>query len=208
MLCGRSLASADDWWVDLESPESLDALSQRLLEDPQPLRLVINATGRLHGVSLSPEKRLQQVCADHLMESFAINAAGPLLLAKAIEPALRRDNLFHFASLSARVGSIGDNRTGGWYAYRGAKAAQNMYLRSLSVEWARRFHSPQSRCCIQEPLIQHSPNPFKILFPRTVCLVLRKQHPSCWMCCSSKHPSRAAVFLLGTVRRSPGEHGF
>ena len=70
---------------------------------------------------------------------FAINAAGPLLLAKAIEPALKRDRPFHFASLSARVGSIGDNKTGGWYAYRGAKAAQNMYLRSLSVEWARRF---------------------------------------------------------------------
>jgi NAD(P)-dependent dehydrogenase (short-subunit alcohol dehydrogenase family) len=143
MLCGRTLDSADDecgdWLVDLESSQSLAALSQRLLEDPQPLRLVINATGRLHGGSLTPEKRLQQVCAEHLMESFAINAAGPLLLAKSIEPALMRDRPFHFASLSARVGSIGDNRTGGWYAYRGAKAAQNMYLRSLSVEWARRF---------------------------------------------------------------------
>ena len=139
MLCGRTVSSANDWFVDLESPQSLEVLSQRLLEDPQPLRLVINATGRLHGGSLSPEKRLQQVCADQLMESFAINAAGPLLLAKAIEPALNRDRPFHFASLSARVGSIGDNRTGGWYAYRGAKAAQNMYLRSLSVEWARRF---------------------------------------------------------------------
>ena len=143
ILCGRSMGSASeqggDWLVDLESSQSLEALSQRLLEDPQPLRLVINATGRLHGGSLTPEKRLQQVCADHLMESFAINAAGPLLLAKAIEPALKRDHPFHFASLSARVWSIGDNRSGGWYAYRGAKAAQNMYLRSLSVEWARRF---------------------------------------------------------------------
>ena len=140
MLCGRTLGSGEsDWLVDLESPESLEVLSQRLLEDPQPLRLVINATGRLHGASLTPEKRLQQVCADHLMESFAINAAGPLLLAKAIEPVLKRDRPFHFASLSARVGSIGDNHSGGWYSYRGSKAAQNMFLRSLSVEWARRF---------------------------------------------------------------------
>ena len=139
MLCGRTMASSDEWLVDLECSKSLDALSQRLLEDPQPLRLVINASGRLHGGSLSPEKRLQQVCADHLMESFAINAAGPLLLAKAIEPVLKRDRPFHFASLSARVGSIGDNHTGGWYSYRGSKAAQNMFLRSLSVEWARRF---------------------------------------------------------------------
>ena len=80
-------------WI-LSPPRSLEVLSQRLLEDPQPLRLVINATGRLHGGSLSPEKRLQQVCADQLMESFAINAAGPLLLAKAIEPALKRDRPF------------------------------------------------------------------------------------------------------------------
>ena len=55
MLCGRTVSSANDWFVDLESPQSLEVLSQRLLEDPQPLRLVINATGRLHGGSLSPE---------------------------------------------------------------------------------------------------------------------------------------------------------
>ena len=143
--CGRTSdakvvpGSNEPWIVDLESPASLELLSQRLLEEEQPLRLVINATGRLHGASLTPEKRLQQVSASQLMESLAINAVGPLLLAKAIEPAMVRTRPFHFASLSARVGSIGDNRTGGWYAYRGAKAAQNMYLRSLSVEWARRF---------------------------------------------------------------------
>ena len=97
------------------------------------------ATGRLHGPSIQPEKRLQQVQSTALVESFRINAAGPLLLAKAIEPALDRSQPFHFASLSARVGSIGDNRSGGWYAYRSAKAAQNMMLRCLSLEWARRF---------------------------------------------------------------------
>ncbi len=139
MLCGRSSGPLNEWPVDLECPHSLEMLSQRLQEDHQPLRLVINATGLLHSPSLAPEKRLQQVCASNLMESFAINAAGPLLLAKAVEPALPRHLPFHFASLSARVGSIADNTSGGWYAYRGAKAAQNMYLRSLSVEWARRY---------------------------------------------------------------------
>ena len=100
---------------------------------------MFNATGRLHGPSIQPEKRLQQVQSSALVESFRINAAGPLLLAKAVEPALDRSQPFHFASLSARVGSIGDNRTGGWYAYRSAKAAQNMMLRCLSLEWVRRF---------------------------------------------------------------------
>ena len=180
MLCGRSLGSGhDEWLVDLESPESLEVLSQRLQEDPQPLRLVINATGRLHGASLTPEKRLQQVCADHLMESFAINAAGPLLLAKAVEPVLSRDLPFHFASLSARVGSIGDNKSGGWYAYRGSKAAQNMFLRSLSVEWARRFplatvtmlHPGTTDTALSKPFQQFVP-PDRLFSPQKAASLL------------------------------------
>ena len=180
MLCGRTLGSGEsDWLVDLESPESLEVLSQRLLEDPQPLRLVINATGRLHGASLTPEKRLQQVCADHLMESFAINAAGPLLLAKAVEPVLSRDRPFHFASLSARVGSIGDNNSGGWYAYRGSKAAQNMFLRSLSVEWARRFplatvtmlHPGTTDTALSKPFQQFVP-PDRLFSPQKAAALL------------------------------------
>ena len=138
-LATRSPANDDEWSLDLESDDSLAALTDRLCDTSQPLRLVFNATGRLHGPSIQPEKRLQQVQSTALVESFRINAAGPLLLAKAIEPALDRSQPFHFASLSARVGSIGDNRSGGWYAYRSAKAAQNMMLRCLSLEWARRF---------------------------------------------------------------------
>ena len=138
-LATRCPANDDEWPLDLESDDSLSALTERLCDASQPLRLVFNATGRLHGPSIQPEKRLQQVQSSALVESFRINAAGPLLLAKAVEPALDRSQPFHFASLSARVGSIGDNRTGGWYAYRSAKAAQNMMLRCLSLEWVRRF---------------------------------------------------------------------
>lgn len=144
MLCGRQSADDIDWHVDLESPDSLQSLQNRLMEESLPLRLVINASGLLHRKqadtpAITPEKRLQQVDLHALHASFAINAAAPLLLAKAIEPCLQRSLPFHYASLSARVGSITDNRSGGWYAYRGAKAAQNMYLRTLSLEWARRF---------------------------------------------------------------------
>ena len=138
-LATRSPRSTNEWLLDLESEDSLASLSNRLSDDPQPLRLVFNATGRLHGPSIQPEKRLQHVQWHALSESFQINAAGPLLLAKAVEPFLVRNHPFHFASLSARVGSIGDNRSGGWYAYRGAKAAQNMMLRCLSLEWSRRL---------------------------------------------------------------------
>ena len=99
------------------------------------------------------------------MESFRINAAGPLLLAKAVEPAIRRDQPFHFASLSARVGSIGDNRSGGWYAYRSAKAAQNMMLRTLSVEWARRY--PEATVTVLHPGTTDTPlsEPFQSFVP-------------------------------------------
>lgn len=148
-LCRRNPKGGEVWSLDLENSESLSRLTSRLLDDSCPLRLVFNATGRLHGPSLQPEKRLQHVDPDALVESFRINAAGPLLLAKAVEPALRRDQPFHFASLSARVGSIGDNRSGGWYAYRAAKAAQNMMLRTLSVEWARRF--PEATVTLLHP---------------------------------------------------------
>lgn len=164
-LCRRNPKDASDWPLDLENFESLSRLTQTLSNDHNPLRLVFNATGRLHGPSLQPEKRLQHVQSDQLIESFKINAAGPLLLAKAVEPALRRNEPFHFASLSARVGSIGDNRSGGWYAYRAAKAAQNMMLRTLSVEWARRF--PEATVTMLHPGTTDTPlsQPFQSFVP-------------------------------------------
>jgi len=154
VLCGRSLDPHLGWHLDLESSGSLEALQKRLRCDPRPLRLVINASGLLHrsdreGPTVMPEKRLQQVKAEALQASLAINAMAPLLLAQCIEPVLDRSLPFHFASLSARVGSIGDNRSGGWYSYRGAKAAQNMYLKCLSIEWARRY--PQATVLMLHP---------------------------------------------------------
>jgi NAD(P)-dependent dehydrogenase (short-subunit alcohol dehydrogenase family) len=128
-----------DLLVDLEDPASLERLGQEVVQHLSPLRLVICAAGLLHGEGLQPEKRLSQVEAPALQRSFAVNAWGPLLLAKAVEGALPRQEPSHLASLSARVGSIGDNRLGGWYAYRGAKAAQNQLLRTLALEWRRRL---------------------------------------------------------------------
>jgi NAD(P)-dependent dehydrogenase (short-subunit alcohol dehydrogenase family) len=127
------------WRLDLGDDASLESFAALALERFRPLRLVICTAGLLHGGSLQPEKRLLQVNRDNLRRSFELNAFGPLLLAKALEPALPRDLPLHFASLSARVGSITDNRLGGWYAYRAAKAAQNQLLRTLAIEWRRRL---------------------------------------------------------------------
>jgi NAD(P)-dependent dehydrogenase (short-subunit alcohol dehydrogenase family) len=137
-LHGAGPAGVPVWPVDLECDASLAALSERLAAGP-PLRLVIHTAGLLHDGELTPERRLTQVRRRHLERSFAVNAFAPLLLAQAIEPLLPRHEPFHYASLSARVGSIGDNHLGGWYAYRAAKAAQNQLLRTLALEWRRRL---------------------------------------------------------------------
>jgi NAD(P)-dependent dehydrogenase (short-subunit alcohol dehydrogenase family) len=125
--------------LDLADDASLARLAATAVDTLAPLRIVINTAGLLHDGPLQPEKRLSQVNRQALERSFAVNAFGPLLLAQAVEAALPRDRPVHFASLSARVGSIGDNRLGGWYAYRAAKAAQNQLLRTLAIEWQRRL---------------------------------------------------------------------
>ncbi len=124
--------------LDLCCDASLAALGRQLADGP-PLRIVINTAGLLHDGDLQPERRLSQLRRQHLQRQFAVNGYGPVLLAQALEHLLPRDQPCHFASLSARVGSIGDNRLGGWYGYRAAKAAQNQLLRCLAVEWGRRL---------------------------------------------------------------------
>jgi NAD(P)-dependent dehydrogenase (short-subunit alcohol dehydrogenase family) len=135
--------------LDLADDASLAALAASAADALAPLRVVINTAGLLHDGPLQPEKRLSQVSRQALERSFAVNAFGPLLLAQAVEAALPRDRPVHFASLSARVGSIGDNRLGGWYAYRAAKAAQNQLLRTLAIEWQRRL--PQACVTLLHP---------------------------------------------------------
>ena len=98
---------------------------------------VLVATGGLEIDGAGPEKSLRALDADALAAQFALNAIGPALVLQAAVPFLPRDRRAVFAALSARVGSIGDNRAGGWYGYRAAKAALNQILRSGAIELAR-----------------------------------------------------------------------
>ncbi|WP_344762504.1 SDR family NAD(P)-dependent oxidoreductase [Actimicrobium antarcticum] len=123
--------------ADITDSSSLHALALRL--GGARLHLVINATGLLHQAELAPEKSLAAVTSTNLQQVFAVNAFGPVLLAQAMLPLMRHDAVAVFASLSARVGSISDNRLGGWYAYRAAKAAQNQLLKTVAIE-GRRSH--------------------------------------------------------------------
>ncbi len=99
--------------------------------------LVIVTTGMLHDATQQPEKSLRDLDAGRLARSFAINTIAPALVAKHLLPSLPRDSRFVFAVLGARVGSIGDNRTGGWHGYRASKAALVMMIKSLAIETAR-----------------------------------------------------------------------
>lgn len=99
--------------------------------------LIVIATGALEVAGASPEKTIRQISAQALMDQFAVNAIGPALVMKHALPLLPKDRRAVMAALSARVGSIGDNRLGGWYGYRAAKAALNQMIRSTAIELAR-----------------------------------------------------------------------
>lgn len=103
-----------------------------------PLDLVIVTTGLLHDTTHGPEKHPRDLDAAWLARSFAVNATGPALVAQALLPRLRTDRKTAFAALSARVGSISDNRLGGWHSYRASKAALNQLVRTLAHDHARR----------------------------------------------------------------------
>ncbi len=99
---------------------------------------VIVAAGLLHRDGAGPERDWRQISADWMLESFRVNTVLPALVAKHFLPRLRRDAPALFAVLTARVGSIGDNRLGGWHSYRASKAAANQLVRTLSVELGRK----------------------------------------------------------------------
>lgn len=136
------------WQFDLKDEASIEAVAQAAAAEG-PLDLVLVATGVLHSPTMRPEKTWRSLDAAALAEAFAINATGPALIAKHTLGLLRRDAKSAFACLSARVGSIEDNRLGGWHAYRASKAALNMLIRSCAVELQQR--NPGALCVALHP---------------------------------------------------------
>ncbi|MEQ9563270.1 MAG: SDR family NAD(P)-dependent oxidoreductase [Woeseiaceae bacterium] len=132
------LAGVSSNYMDVCDEASIESAAN-LARSVGPLDLVIVASGILHrGADIAPEKSMRALDADTLVEVMRVNAIGPALVAKHFLPLLRRGRKTVFAALSARVGSIGDNRLGGWASYRSSKAALNMLLRTLSIEHARK----------------------------------------------------------------------
>jgi NAD(P)-dependent dehydrogenase (short-subunit alcohol dehydrogenase family) len=121
--------------LDLEDEAAIAAAAARVADGPAPT-LVFVATGVLHH-GQAPERTYRTMTAEHLLRDYRVNTVGPALVMKHFAPLLPRDRRAVFAALSARVGSIGDNRLGGWHSYRASKAALNMLLKNLSIELAR-----------------------------------------------------------------------
>lgn len=122
--------------LDVTDERSVEAAVARVAEHGE-VGLAIVASGLLHGPGIAPEKAVKSIDPGALARLFAVNAIGPALIAKHILPLMPRMGRCIFAALSARVGSIGDNRLGGWYGYRASKAALNQILRTLAIEVAR-----------------------------------------------------------------------
>ncbi|RST31213.1 SDR family NAD(P)-dependent oxidoreductase [Sphingomonas ginkgonis] len=122
--------------LDLEREDSI-AAAAAALAGQAPFATIVVATGLLHEARTRPEKALRDLDPGALDTYFRVNATGPALVAKHFVPLLPKRGRSLFAALSARVGSIGDNRLGGWYGYRASKAALNMLVRTLSIELQR-----------------------------------------------------------------------
>ncbi len=123
--------------MDPTNEEAISTMSQLMkatLGD-HPLDLVINCVGFLHTANQMPEKSLKDIHLDSLLEYFKTNSIVSVLLAKHLKPLFSTKSVGVFATLSARVGSIGDNKLGGWYGYRASKTALNMFMKNIAIEY-------------------------------------------------------------------------
>lgn len=174
----RSFEGADR--IDLLDEDSIAAAAASLSAPPD---LVFVATGLLHDGDRGPEKSMAALDPAWLARQYAVNAIGPALVAKYFLPRMPKTGRCVFAALSARVGSISDNRLGGWYGYRAAKAALNQLIRTIAVEERRR----NDRSIVVG------------LHPGTVATALSKPFQAGVRADQLFTPDRAAVQLLDVI---------
>lgn len=149
-------AIVEDHYIDLVSHFSQNGISPEI---------IINSIGWLHSSDQKPEKRLADINEEQLLESIKINTLPTLYLAKHLFPLLKKGAPSVFATISAKVGSISDNRLGGWYSYRTSKAALNMSLKNISLEFERMrcpvlvlsIHPGTTKTKLSEPFIAKTP---------------------------------------------------
>ena len=134
-----ALAQNVDWRQTDYDQQSLRLQRESLISPGRPLRRVAIFNGVLHDQHIQPEKRLEDIETDQIASVLRVNTILPVIALQSVLPHLSRHQECVIAVVSARVGSISDNRLGGWYSYRASKAGLNMLLTTASVEMARRY---------------------------------------------------------------------
>ena len=135
-LARKNTELDDQISIDIENEKSISEAAE-LCSKKGPFDKIVVCTGLLHSENIKPEKSLRDLNRDSLLKILSVNTIGPALIGKYFIPLLKKDKPSILSFLSARVGSISDNRIGGWYSYRASKAALNMIIKSLSIEVAR-----------------------------------------------------------------------
>ena len=149
LALGRSTQPAIDYSDEASLENAAACVAAQCAAEGAELRLLIVASGFLHGAAGQPERSWAQLDAEYLSEVFRINAIGPALVMKHFLPLLPRQGRCVAGFVSAKVGSIGDNALGGWYGYRAAKAALNQLVKTAAIELKRR--NPQALCVALHP---------------------------------------------------------
>lgn len=159
---GIADALSSDW---VHNPEDVVHWLESLDRQGAKPELVISCTGFLHSPAKGPEKQLAEVGWEFLMRNMELNCFAHVALSQCLDHLFGRKDSFIFAALSAMVGSISDNQLGGWYSYRMSKAALNMFIKTLSVEWKRRY--PNATAVAVHPGTTDSPlsAPFQSRIP-------------------------------------------
>ena len=123
--------------MDITDESQIAAVIHRIQSETATLHYVINSAGVLHEGEMQPEKSLRHINTEQLIRYFQVNSIGAILLFKQVQPLLKHSQRSILATISAKVGSIGDNQVGGWYGYRASKAALNMFIKNTAIEYKR-----------------------------------------------------------------------
>jgi NAD(P)-dependent dehydrogenase (short-subunit alcohol dehydrogenase family) len=123
--------------MDITDESQITTVVRQIQTETTALHYVINCVGVLHEDRMQPEKSLRHINAEQLLRYFQVNSIGAMLLFKQVQPLLKHNDRSILATISAKVGSIGDNQLGGWYGYRASKAALNMFIRTTAIEYKR-----------------------------------------------------------------------
>ena len=138
-VVSRSIPADAQWqgWKSDYSDESLERIAEDIAAAPGELARLVITNGVLQGEGFRPERALRQLSRPAVKKVFEVNTILPMVALGAFESQLKQATRPRVAVLSARVGSIGDNRLGGWYSYRASKSALNMMLQCAAIELHR-----------------------------------------------------------------------